>query len=59
MYLKKLFIYLLALLGLRCCMGFSLVVASRDSSRVAVPSLVAERRLQDAWASVAVGTQTQ
>ena len=33
------FIYLLAVLGLRCCTGFSLVVASRDCS------LVSELRL--------------
>ena len=38
-------------------MGFPLVVASRDSSRVAVPSLVAEHGLQDAWASAASGMQ--
>ena len=47
--LKKLFI----LLGLHCCVGFSLVVGSRDSSLVAVcrllivvASLVVEHRLR-------------
>ena len=46
---KKLFI----LLGLHCCVGFSLVVGSRDSSLVAVcrllivvASLVVEHRLR-------------
>ena len=45
------FIYLLATLGLRCCMGFSLVAQSRSCSLVAVlrllneaASLVAEHR---------------
>ena len=55
------FIYLfLAVLGLHCCSGFSLVVASRAYSLVAVhglltavASLVAEHRLQGAWAGVA------
>ena len=56
------FIYLvLAVLGLPCCTGFSLVSESRGYSRVAViglhiavASLVVERRLSGVWASVAV-----
>ena len=60
--IKKLFTYLilfLAVLGLHCCMGFSLVVKSRGYSLVVVhgllivrASLVAEHGLQGAWASV-------
>ena len=53
--------YFLALLGLHCCVAFSLVVVSRGSSLVsvrelliAVASLVAQHRLQGAWASAAV-----
>ena len=54
------FIYLfLALLGLCCSMGFSLVVVSRDSFLVvvssllfAVASLFVEYRLLSTWASV-------
>ena len=49
------------MLGLRCLSGFSLVVASRGYSVVAVlgllapeASLVAEHGLWAAWASVAV-----
>ena len=38
---KKLFIYLLlAVLGLRCCLGFSLVAASRGYSLVGVCGLL-------------------
>ena len=38
---KKLFIYLLfAVLGLRCCLGFSLVAASRGYSLVAEHGLL-------------------
>ena len=51
----------LAVLGLRCCAGFSLAVASGACSRIvvhrlliAVPSLVGEHRLWGAWASVVV-----
>jgi len=54
------FIYLfLALLGLCCSMGFSLVVVSRDSFLVvvssllfAVASLFVKYRLLSTWASV-------
>ena len=57
-----LFTYLfLAVLGLCCCTGFSLVVASGGYSPVAVPgllivvaSLVAEPGLSGSWASVVV-----
>ena len=49
------------MLGLCCCVGFSLVVASRGYSPVAVrgllitvPSLVAEHGLEGVWASVFV-----
>ena len=53
-FFKKLFIYLsLAVLGLSCCVGFSLVVTSGGYSLVAVcglliavASLVVEHRLQ-------------
>ena len=51
----------LAVLGLRCCAGFSLAVVSGACSRIvvhrlliAVPSLVGEHRLWGAWASVVV-----
>ena len=37
---KYKFIYLLAVLGLCCCMGFSLVVVSRGCSLVTVPGLL-------------------
>ena len=55
-----LFTYLfLAVLGLCCCTGFSLVAASGGYSPVAVPgllivvaSLVAEPGLSGSWASV-------
>ena len=50
----------MAVLGLRCCMGFSLAAASRGCSLVAVHKplistapVVAEHRLQGAWALVA------
>ena len=54
------FIYLfLAVLGLRCCMGFSLVAASRGYSLVTVRGLlivaaflVVEHTLWGTWASV-------
>jgi len=49
------------MLGLHCCVGFSLVVANRGHppamvSRLltAVTSLVAEHRAQGIWASVVV-----
>ena len=55
------FIYLLAVLGLRWCLSFSLVVASGGYSLVTVPrlltavvSLVVEHRLSGAQASVVV-----
>ena len=60
MLFKKmiLFIYYLALLGLRCSAGFSLVLVSRSYSLVMVyrllikePSLVAEHRLLSFQAS--------
>ena len=51
-YLEKRLIFFLAALGLRCCMGFSIVAASRGYSLVAmcrlliaVASLVAEHGL--------------
>ena len=47
----------LAVLGLRCCTGFSLVVVSRGYSLIAthglliaVVSLAAEHQLYDTWA---------
>ena len=48
-FFKDNFIYLLAVLDLRCCAGFSLVVASR--LLIVVASLVAEHRLLATWAS--------
>ena len=56
--LKNNFTYLfLAVLGLRCCTGFSLLAASRGSSLVVaqgllivVASLVVEHRLLGTWA---------
>ena len=60
------FIYLiLAVLGLPCCSGFSLAVASRVYTLVALPglfavaSLVGEDRLWSAEASVAVAWAQQ
>ena len=57
--LKGFYYLFLALLGLRCCAGFSLVVASGGNFLVAVcrlliavASLVAEQRLWGSWASV-------
>ena len=48
-------------LGLQCCMGFSLGVASRSSSLdavhgllIAMTSLIAEYGLKSTWASVVV-----
>ena len=54
-----LFIYLiLAILGLHCCAGFSLVVVSRGLlSNFIVSSLVVERGLQGTRASVVVAPQ--
>ena len=53
--------FFLAVLGLCCCVGFSLVVASRSYTLVAVrgllvavASLVAEHRVCGIWASVVV-----
>ena len=51
-FFKDNFIYLLAVLGLRCCTGFPLVVASR--LLIVVAFLVAEHRLLVTWASVVV-----
>ena len=51
-FFKDNFIYLLAVLGLRCCTGFPLVVASR--LLIVVAFLVAEHRLLATWASVVV-----
>ena len=56
----KVVIYLfMAVLGLRCCVGFSLVVASRSSSWVVacrllieMASFIVEHRLEGAGASV-------
>jgi len=52
------------MLGLHCCLGFSLVVASRGSSLVAVlgflitvASPVVEHRLQGTWASTVVARE--
>ena len=61
LFFKKLFIYLfLAVLGLHCCVGFSLVAVSKGKSLVVVcrllivaASLVRKHRLQGAWASEA------
>ena len=58
----KIFIYLfLAVVGLHCHAGFSIVVASNGYSLVAehcfligVAFLIAEQRLQGSWASVVV-----
>ena len=51
----------LAVLGLPCCVGFSLVVESRSYSVVVghrllivVASLAAEHRLSGTWASVVI-----
>ena len=54
-----LFIYLiLAVLGLHCCAGFSLVVVSRGLlSNFIVSSLVVEHGLQGTRASVVVAPQ--
>ena len=59
--LKKLIIYVLAVLDLHCSLGFALVAARGGHSLVAVfrlliavASLVAEHRPSSAWASVAV-----
>ena len=59
------FIYL-AVLGLGCCLGFSLVVAVRGCSLLAVPgllsavaSLLVKRRLWGVWSSVVVAPQFQ
>ena len=60
LFVKINFIYLfLAVLGLRCCMGFSLVAASRGYSLVTVRGLlivaaflVVEHTLWGTWASV-------
>ena len=53
-----LFIYLLfTVLGLHCCVGFSLVAVSTGYSSLLftrVACLVVEHRLCDMWASVAV-----
>ena len=53
--------YFLALLGLHCCVAFSLVAVSRGSSLVsvrelliAVAALAAEHRLQGMWTSAVV-----
>ena len=58
---KTFFILFLAVLGLRCCAGFSLVAASRGHSPVAVrgllivvASLVVKHRLYSMGASVVV-----
>ena len=56
-FLKQIMFLFLAVLGLRCCTGFSLVVVSRGYSLIAthglliaVVSLAAEHQLYDTWA---------
>ena len=52
-YQATLFFFFLAVLGLHCCVGFPLVVASGDfSSCGTVVPCVAEHGLEGAWASV-------
>ena len=52
---KSLFIcWFLAILGLRCCAGFSLVAMSVGCSLMLVCGLVSEHRLWSAWVSVVV-----
>ena len=65
-FLKKLFIYLLAVLCLRYCVGFSLVVESGGYSPdavcrrlVVIGSLTAEQRLYGVWALVAAAPGIQ
>ena len=61
---KTFFILFLAVLGLRCCAGFSLVAASRGHSPVAVrgllivvASLVAEHELYQGQVGVVVAAR--
>ena len=56
-FLKQIIFLFLAVLGLCCCTGFSLVVVSRACSLIAmhglliaVVSLAAEHQLYDTWA---------
>ena len=65
-FFKKKFIYLLAVLCLRYCVGFPLVVESGGYSPDAVcrrlmvvASLIVEQRLCGVWASVAAAPRTQ
>ena len=65
-FFKKIFIYLLAIMRLRYCVGFPLVVESGGYSPDAVcrrlmvvASLIVEQRLCGVWASVDAAPRTQ